>query len=232
LGVYNYNIFKKIYFGSFIKDKKITESFIEATVYETEDSYIDECNNEIKSIESFISFSHSGYRPYPTVIELNLANFMHYVSSKEISYITNIIEVVEEYCDYNNIPTEYGGIYEFNWNYATYESNESLADTVNDYFEKLMDDLDETNECNLYREKLANILHKVFKNEEEIDTDKIMIRVDPRSIDCNDGTVMIYYHNKELEKFYHGKVKIENLPNYVYNRQLFENVIDIKKLLK
>lgn len=43
---------------------------------------------------------------------------------------------------------------------------------------------------------------------------------------------MIYYHNKEFEKFYHGKVKIENLPNYVYNRQLFENIINIRDLLK
>jgi hypothetical protein len=56
-----------------------------------------------------------------------------------------------------------------------------------------------------------------------------MVNIESMDIDCGDGSVHITYFNKDTGKRYNGKVKVDNLPSYVTNYQLFENLITFKK---
>lgn len=140
LNVYNYEGFKKYYFHDFYNDSKIIDSFKSNSVKNTEELYIEECDEEINQIENFIMFSESHHYPYSVTIELDIENFIIFVARKSIKEIPNINDFTVQYCIENDVPIEYDGIYNFTWNYATYESDESYRDDVDNYFQEFLDD--------------------------------------------------------------------------------------------
>jgi hypothetical protein len=78
--------------------------------------------------------------------------------------------------------------------------------------------------CDEYDETLENIRNKYFNGTYELDNDFITIYIHNQGdINCKNGTVNITYLNKKTGDRRTGDVKIDKLPTYATNLQLFEN---------
>lgn len=77
--------------------------------------------------------------------------------------------------------------------------------------------------CDEYEETLNNIRNKFFNGGYSLDNEHITIYIHNQGdINCKDGTVNITYLNKKTDDRRTGNVKIDKLPTYATNLQLFE----------
>ena len=60
---------------------------------------------------------------------------------------------------------------------------------------------------------------KTFENEE------VYFELKSNSIDCKNAMILVSYVNKKTNQKFEGRVKIDNIINYIQNKQLFENII-------
>lgn len=92
---------------------------------------------------------------------------------------------------------------------------------VEDEEEDFDDDVKE--KCEDQKEFLVNIMKKYFDGSFELDNENVRIKINSRGkIDCENGTINITHLNKKTGKENTGNIKVENLPTYVTNLQLFE----------
>jgi hypothetical protein len=76
------------------------------------------------------------------------------------------------------------------------------------------------------------VVQKVFKGRDRIENDEFSIYIPSMKIDCEKGTINIVMNDKKNGTRESGPVKVDNLATYATNYKLFENVKNIKNLLK
>lgn len=231
-GYRDFEGFKNRYYEDFYENEKIRDSFREFAIESAIDSYriiVDERKKEISDYIEF-EFYRKDYH-----VKLIKAPFLDYLVSNNITQITEINDVIRDYLESNNVPTEYEGVYDYDTNTPTYDDNIKNSDfvsKVDNHFYDIFGTDDVTQECVNARKKLEEIITKVFKGSREFENDEIKIQLNSPYVDCTDYTVDMTYKNKNTGKLSRGKVKVDNITKYVTNYALFENYISFKKLIK
>lgn len=223
LGIFNYEQFKKDFFEPFYEDKGIQEEFLSQSTTLNTDDYENQLQNSLNQIEKYIKIDS---RRYETEIELNVVFFSQFLLRNDIKQINdNLFDLIETYIRENGIETEREYDYGHNGNLAGWEEMKSK---VEDYFEKLIDNSDVTINCVEVRKKFDEIFRTVFKSNSTFENEHVFLRI-KGVVNCENQSVDVEFKNKDTNKIYNGAVKVENLPSYVTNYQLFENFITFKK---
>jgi hypothetical protein len=194
-----------------------------ARVGERGKEYVDE-------IKKYININW-GYRFYE--LEVNQTEFLIYLLEKNITKINDFVDVLDGYLDENSVQGEYMGIYDYDSKPVIYGGDgcERFTNEVDDYFEKLKDDLEKNSKCLEHRDLLNKIIKDVFKNSNVYENEHVRIELHSLNINCDDGSIFIKYHNKDNNQKYEGNIKIESLSSYALNYKLFENFIRFKKII-
>jgi len=223
LGTPNYESFKANYLEGFVEDEKIRDEFIDGVVRNSSDSFEENLQDEINSIVAYIDVD------YDNEVALNTVNFLKYIMDKEIEKINgNLDEVLEDYVDNSGINvTDY---YEAYYNYGTtYPKYKDMQSAVDNYFNGLLENMEATRQCIEYREKFNMIYNRLFKKQSEYENENVYIKINDFKVNCDDGTVNITYYNKKKNKRYTGNVKIDSIPVYATNYELFESYFNFKR---
>lgn len=223
LGIFNYEQFKKDFFKPFCKDEEIQGEFLSQSTTLNTDDFENQLQNSINQIEKYIKIDR---RRYETEIELNVVFFSQFLLKNDIKQINdNLFDLIETYIRENGIETEREYYYGHNGNLAGWEEMKS---EVEDYFEKLIDNSVVTINCVKVRKKFDEIFRTVFKGNSTFENEHVFLRI-KGVVNCENQSVDVEFKNKDTNKIYNGAVKVENLPSYVTNYQLFENFITFKK---
>lgn len=222
IGIRKYERFKNTFFPYFIKEQKIQEEFVDYYIRNSEPSHNDECRKMIASIEKYIRFEESNYSGKKSVI-FDKTNFLKYCGDKKILVITNIESFTEDYIDYYNVPTDYEGVYDFEYVLPTYIQ---LSFVIEKFFDKLIEEGEDDDEnCYALREKLNEIIGKYFQNDDNnFKNEYVDVTINnDGQIDCEKGTVNISYKNLKTNETHVGDVHVNNLVSYVTNIPLHES---------
>lgn len=225
LGATNYEIFKANFFEGFIENDKIREDFIDGVVDKSTDSFEENLQKEIDSITTYIDVD------YDNEIIVDTVNFLKYINKENIQKIDdNLGEILENYAIDNDVDgmaaNFYDAYYDYNTTYPKYKDIERVVDK---YFNELLDSVESTKQCIEYREKFNMIYDRLFKKQSEYENENVYIKINDLRVNCDDGTVNITYFNKKNNKKYTGNVKIDNLPVYATNYELFESYFNFKR---
>ena len=109
---------------------------------------------------------------------------------------------------------------------------EDMEPYIIEHFDKEFEDFEGVQRCTEYRRILNDTLQKVFKGRTTVENDEFWISVPSLKINCEDGTVNVVLYNKKTGERNNGPIKVENLATYATNYKLFENVMNVKNLLK
>lgn len=225
-GIYNFDDFRDNYFEEFMNEEKIKDTFIDNYLDINISNFENEIQEEIDKIEKYLNFNRMS-RSFE--IGISLPFFILYLKNNEINDFDNfkyIEDLFNDFINFYDIPTYYEPTYLTDVTYPDY-SNRDIEYKVEKFFEYLKTDDDA--DCEQNRKDFNYIYTKVFNKKSTIENNKIFLKINSKTIDCVNGTVNVTYKNKETGKTYTGEVKIKNLPNYVFNYQLFESLITFKK---
>ena len=221
--------FEKEFFQNFYNDAKIQQTYLEEKTDCSSNSYSDIADENIKMIEKFITITSGSYSH---LVELNLFSFIKFLMIKNITEINdNLEEILDDYIDFYGIQTEYEGIYDYDDCSIVYDHNKNhkIVWEVDQYFEKLQEDIDSNVNCIDARETLNRVVREIFKDSSYYENEHVVIKLPSMHINCDDSTIQIEYINKDTNKKYSGNVKVSNLASYALNYKLFENYITFKK---
>jgi len=223
--VAGYEQFKLNYFEMFFESDTIREEFIDGVVNASVGSYEDNLRNMLRDITQYISVDY-----YDHII-LNNINFSKFLLENNIVKIeNNFLDVLDTYID--SVGLDQDGMYEGYLDYGIdYPAYEDMRDKIESFFDDLYDDYENTQQCVKYRLAFNEILEKQFKNNYRYENDHVLIVLRSTDIDCENGTVNIYYKNKDNGKDIVGPVKIENIPTYMTNYSLFELYMRYKSVI-
>jgi len=226
LGIINYEQLYEHYIDSFYEvvkdDFSSAYASINAPNYE---SRIDESINEIQKYIT-ITQDYSSY-----TVRVNLLYFVKFLIRDEITKIdNNTNQIIDDYISMYPIQTEYEYVYDYDVEYPKYDENNDITKAVDNFFDSIIDDDEEKNKgCLELRKKLNDVINNIFKGKNILDNEYVHIELPNYKIDCNDGSIIIKYLNKETNKKYEGKIKVDNLASYATNYKLFETYITYKK---
>jgi hypothetical protein len=235
-GTVNYESFKENYFYNFIENEKVKDKSLDFIIDSAYESYRQKVQERINEYADYITF----YKKYDRSIDIEFKKmyFVKFLTDNNILKISgedkDILEMANQYVDQYNLDNEFEGIYDYDYDIPEYKvnSDEPFSNFINSYFEKLVDSDDVTEECVDARKKLNKIIEKFFDDSSEFENEDILIRLNSKKIDCSDLSVDVTYKNKDTNKISRGKVKVDNLPKYLTNYAIFENMMLFKKLLK
>jgi hypothetical protein len=228
LSVPNIETFKTQFFDNFITNEKIRDSYIEEIITMSEGNYETSVQEEIDSIEKYITIEqkHSFYEVYVPV-----GVFIVHLIKKKITGIGNgeVNKIIDEYIDEYNVPTEYQYVYDYDYKYPIYNENTHFTSKIDDYFEEIFDNAEENVKCVEYRKTLNDVIQRIFKGSTTFENDHVTLTVENMGIDCEFGTVKATYYNKDSGGKYEGNIKVDNLASYALNYKLFESYISFRK---
>ena len=226
-GINNFEKFKLLYYENFYNDNDIQRKYIDESADLSDANYTSNINEMINDVEKYISFDQNYYRG-PDV-EVPIFMFIEFIVKNNITTITDVGEILENYLNDNNVSSDYDSLYDYDREYADYSK---LKNEVDDYFDKIFDSDNSDEGCGILRQKFNDIIVRIFKDSYTFENEHVYIDIPKPTIDCEDESVYITYKNKDTGKSYKGNVKIDNLASYATNYKLFESYISFKKIIK
>lgn len=226
-GINNFEKFKLLYYENFYNDNDIQRKYIDESADLSDANYTSNINEMINDVEKYISFDQNYYRG-PDV-EVPIFMFIEFIVKNNITTITDVGEILENYLNDNNVSSDYDSLYDYDREYADYSK---LKNEVDDYFDKIFDSDNSDEGCGILRQKFNDIIVRVFKDSYTFENEHVYIDIPKPIIDCENESVYITYKNKDTSKSYKGNVKIDNLASYATNYKLFESYISFKKIIK
>lgn len=219
--------FKLNFFDDFNENEDLRSNLINEFITQNQDVYDTALIEEINQTERFIKFDiHSSY----VEITLHIIYFIQYLIKHNIQKIeNNLFDILDDYVEYYDISTYYEGINDYGRITPQY-SDSNVKNAMNEYFEKIIDNFEEFEECLEIKKKFNELYDKYFRDD-KYENEHVLINLVDQSIDCEDGTIEISYYNKDKGKKYKGKIKVKNLPVYMSNYALFEQFHTMKKLI-
>jgi inner membrane protein involved in colicin E2 resistance len=111
-------------------------------------------------------------------------------------------------------------------------SYDDIEDEIENFFDDILEnENDNESECKQTRDELMKIIQNVFKMDVKIENDIAYVKIYPETLDCTKKTIKIDFRNKQTNEKFSGNVQLNNISNYVNNYQLFEAIINFKKLI-
>lgn len=226
LRIRDYETFYKEYFEKFVKDDKIKETFANEYVNINESSLEGKIDDIINGITNYFKFLRSyGTRKN---FKINLPRFVLFLKREDISSLEDFRyfeDLLDKYIYFYGIPTYYEPV-DRNTEYPD-SSNKNILEQIENFFLEYEDDIDD--ECKNKDKQLRDIIQKFFNGDKKFENERVFLEINDTVVNCEKGTVNVTFKDKTSGKTYNGDVKINNLPNYIYNYQLFENIITFKK---
>lgn len=234
-GVRDFNGFLELFYDDYINNSEIMESYYSDTADLSYQSYLQLNSIKEKSIKKDIEIYESDNRGY--VISLNLVKFIKYILKKNILEIPDedfLNDVLDGFIDYCGHSGEFELLFDYNIKYPKYGIDNNLTISTKKYFENVLENKEENNDCIQYRKNLNDIIKKYFKDSSTYENEHIKVRLKSKEIDCKTGMVKVEYKNKDTGEQYGGwgqkdGVKIDNLTSLLTNYKLFESLIKFKK---
>jgi hypothetical protein len=223
LGILNYEMFYGDLFEEFIEYEDTREAFVSEVVDLSEPEFEERYQAEIDSIEKYIKFSQYSRTEEVSLSAIYLIRLLAKKNIREISDNYSILDVITTYIIEYKIQQEFEPIYDYQWKYPVYSDGGTFHDFINDYFENLMTNNEVTRDCIETRKLFNTVYHRLFKDKNTFENDHVIVTINNMNINCDKGTVNIYYKNKDNNQEYTGDVKVENLHTYVTNYDLFEH---------
>lgn len=226
IGIDNYETFKHGYFENFYNDDEIKSEFIHAWAILTAPNYEAHIETEINKIEKYISFDSTGHGD---IIMIPAVHFIEYILTKNIHKINNNLDdILDDYCEYFHLPTEFYYDADYDYVYPTYE-NLKMRHEIDAYFDKILENPETGKACAGLRQTLNDVIKRIFKGNTRYSNEHVEIYLKNTNINCVDGTIGIRFTNKDTGKTFDGDVKVENLASYATNYKLFEMIFTFKK---
>lgn len=224
LGSFNYEDFKTDFFQGFYENDGIQDAYLESLTKKSYGNFESRVDEEISDIEKYMIISWRN----PNEVKVSIANFIQFIIKNEIVIIkNNLEEVMEDYINDSRIGNfEYDYYYDYEVIYPTYQD---IENSVDEHFSEMIDDLEGTRQCVETRKKFNDIYAKFFNNNPTYENAHVYIHIVDLKVNCDNGSVNIIYKNKDKNKTYNGYVKVENLPVYITNYELFESFMNFRK---
>jgi hypothetical protein len=236
-GVNDYDVFINTFYNEYLTNDQydITDAFWSDIADLSYRDYEEMNERHVDNIKKDIDIN-SGYNR-DNEITVSSVKFIQFLLKKDIQNILNeenLYSILDDYIDYCGHGGEFERLYDYNIKYPKYGVNNSLTDKTNSYFEYILDNAEEHNQCIGLRKKLNAIIEKYFKTSTKYENNHIIVRLKSMKINCEKGTVQIEYLNKDTGEKYGGwnepdGVKIDNLVSLLTNYKLFESYTRFKK---
>jgi hypothetical protein len=230
-GYRDYEDFKNDHHDNFTENDNIWDWYSSTYVNKNAGHYEDAAQLEVDAIEKYIDFDNNYGKQEAALVKIPyLLLFLAKKDYKVIDGKENYMnDVLDEYVSHYDIDNDYEGIWDHQTDDVKYED---LEKPITDYFEKVFSDFEGMKQCAEYRKTLNDVVQKVFKGRDRIENDEFSIYIPSMKIDCEKGTINIVMNDKKNGTRESGPVKVDNLATYATNYKLFENVKNIKNLLK
>ncbi len=230
-GYRDYEDFKNDHYDNFTENDNIWDWYSSTYVNKNAGHYEDAAQLEVDAIEKYIDFDNNYGKQEAALVKIPyLLLFLAKKDYKVIDGKENYMnDVLDEYVSHYDIDNDYEGIWDHQTDDVKYED---LEKPITDYFEKVFSDFEGMKQCAEYRKTLNDVVQKVFKGGDRIENDEFSIYIPSMKIDCEKGTINIVMNDKKNGTRESGSVKVDNLATYATNYKLFENVKNIKNLLK
>lgn len=230
-GYRDYEDFKSDQYDNFTENDNIWEWYSDTYVSKNAGYYEDAAQAEVDAIEKYIDFDDSYGRNEAVIVKIPY--LLLFLAKKDYKLIDGkenyMVDVLDDYVSHYNVDNDYEGIWDHQTDDVKYED---LERPINEYFEKIFDDFEGMKQCSEYRKTLNDVVQTVFKGADRIENDEFSIYLPSMKIDCEKGTINIVMQDKKKNTRVSGPIKIDNLASYATNYKLFENVNNIKNLLK
>ena len=227
MGINDFDTFKKLFWEEFLDNEHLYKSWRDKVVDKTSTIYDTAYEAKKNGLTKIISFDPY-FRGRGETIKLSIPYFCMFLIKNNINSINgNLGEIIESYVEYHfGVYVEFDDVY-VNYNYPDYEE---MYNDLNDFFESHVPDDYNPTECLRYMEVLDDIKTKYF-DDNEFENEEIIFKLKSNKIDCTNGMIMVFYMNKKTNQKFEGRIKVDNLINYINNRQLFENIVRVRRVL-
>lgn len=226
-GIMDFEMFEDSYYQDFIKDDNLENEISYIYGEKAQQKYHASVEDAISEIEKYIIFD-TGYWKRNTV-SVKGAFFLKFLIDENIENISDLNDILNKYIYHYDISSHVDG-YDLDYYGGEMPSYDEIENEINKYFENILENDDNTG-CMKLRLELSNIFKNIFKSKREIENQIAYVKIYPETLECEDGSVRIDFRNKQTNEKFSGKVKIENITNYINNYQLFESIIKFKKLI-
>ena len=238
-GIKNKENFIETFIDNYVENSDIQESYWSNIADLSYQSYENENQTAADDIKSDINIDNMnrGYR-----YEIGVVKFVQFLIKKDINKIddetkNSLENTMDDFIDDLGHGNDWERIYDFNLQYPKYGDGGDLTKKTNEYFENVLNDVEQNKDCFSLRTKLNDILKQYFKNSTTFENDHIKVRLKSNEIDCSTGMVKVEYTNKDTGETYGGwrdpkdDVKVDNLVSLLTNYKLFESYSKFRKLI-
>ena len=229
LGVRTYEQFKDGYFENYYNNEHFKDYYIDDATDLSYQSYEAENDKEADRIEKYMSFGSRSDE-----LNFSIVFFVQFLISKGIKRIgyktdddsgLSLQDVSDMYISFYNLTTEIDEpIYEYDYKAPVYGENNYITKETDKYFDKILDDPENTARCVELRKQLNNIVDKFFNGgwgSNRFENEHVIVIIRSMHIDCDTESIKIDFTNKDTNQSYYGRyVKVENLPRYLTNYEL------------
>ena len=226
LGVESYEQFKDDYFGNYVNDEYLKDSYIDDVTELSYGSYQQENDKEADQIEKYLSFGSRSDE-----LNFSVVFFVQFLIKKGITRIDynsdndnglTLQDVTDMYISNYRLTVEIEEpVYNFEITYPKYGDNNYITKRTNEYFDKLISDPENNKRCIDLRKMLNHITKTLFKGKDRFENDHVKVIIRSTNINCENGTMLIDYYNKDNDQnFYNKSIRVENLPKYITNYEL------------
>lgn len=226
LGVESYEQFKDDYFGNYVNDEYLKDSYIDDVTELSYGSYQQENDKEADQIEKYLSFGSRSDE-----LNFSVVFFVQFLIKKGITRIDynsdndnglTLQDVTDMYISNYRLTVEIEEpVYNFEITYPKYGDNNYITKRTNEYFDKLISNPENNKRCIDLRKMLNHITKTLFKGKDRFENDHVKVIIRSTNINCENGTMLIDYYNKDNDQnFYNKSIRVENLPKYITNYEL------------
>ena len=233
----NYNQFYEMFYENYKANDDIQEAFTDDAVELTIDNFQEAMKNRLKEITDIIDVG------YDREVDVSIVKFVQFLVKRNISKIDDnegidIFSMFDSFISDTGVPTEFEYTYDYQTVFPKFEMERSdLKKKTIEYFDKLLSDGPQAEECHKLRLQLNDILKKYFNGSDTYENEHYKVRIHGKSINCETGMVMVDFINKDTGEVIagynkkNGNVKVENLVSWMTNYKLFESKLSLTSLL-
>jgi len=228
MSIYNLESFRVKYYSDFAKDDDLKDAFKDETTDKTSKEYEQDADAEIDKLEKYITVQEGWGQASGVTVSVSF--LIPFIISNDISEITdeNKVDVLDDFIyhyDLSNDVEIYPEIVE-----ARYTNQDEFYRRIDNYFDHYIFNNDEEG-CIELEKMFRDIRQKLFRGTSQFENDQIILKLNTYTVDCVKESVDITLYNKETDETHKGEVKVVNLPDYVQNYKLFEQVINFKRFI-
>lgn len=227
LGYTDFEQLYKDFYENYKSNDDIQEAFFNDVTDLSYESYEQNNTNIVDREKEYLEIDY-GYD-----IKINISHLVKFLIKKNITLINDegnwtLFDTLESYIRFYNLYVDYEPAYDYQQNYPKYGDNRYLQKETDKFFDKLINNPENSKKCAILRKQFNDIKNKYFKNSSTYENDIVKIRLLSNEIDCDKEMVNISYFNKqdgdEWSSKKKGWVKLENLVSLMMNYKLFESV--------